>query len=262
MTMTTSVSAATSAAPRDPVLDPAQALDLAAREFDRVAAALSELDEIDWTRPTDCPEWEVRAMACHIVGMAEMTTSPDELSRQFQAAKLVQRVRGGPTVDSLTQIQVEERANWTPAQIVAAAAEMGPRAVQGRSQLAQTIGHLPRTEPAVVNQHEEYWTNAYLLLVILTRDPWMHRMDLAKATGREPTLTPDHDGVLVNDVVHEWAERHQRPYRLRLTGPAGGTWSAGAAGRAETISMDAVDFCRTLSGRGPAGGLMTTHVPF
>jgi len=260
--MTTTAPPATSATPRQPVFDQAQALRLAATEFDRVAAALAELDEIDWTRPTDCSEWDVRAMACHVVGMAEMTTGPEELTRQFQAAKLVQTVRGGPTVDSLTQVQVDERADWTPAQIVAAAATVGPRAVQGRSQLAQAIGHLPRSEPVVVNEVSEVWTNAYLLLVILTRDPWMHRMDLAQATGREPTLSADHDGVIVNDVVHEWASRHQRPYRLELTGPAGGTWFAGPTDQAESISMDAVEFCRTLSGRALGVGLTTTHVPF
>ena len=49
------------------------------------------------------------------------------------------------------------------------------------------------------------------------------------------TLTADHDGVLVADVVTEWAARHGQPCRLRLTGAAGGEWSFGerrAVGRA------------------------------
>ena len=141
--MTATAPPARPATPRQPVFDEARALRLAATEFDRVAAALAELDDADWTRPTDCTEWDVRAMACHVVGMAEMTTGPEELTRQFQAAKLVQTVRGGPTVDSLTQVQVDERADWTPAQIVAAAAAIGPRTVQGRSRLVKAVGHLP-----------------------------------------------------------------------------------------------------------------------
>jgi hypothetical protein len=101
--------------------------------------------------------------------------------------------------------------------------------------------------------------------VILTRDPWMHRLDLARATGRDPVLTADHDGVIVADVVAEWARRHGQPYRLQLTGPAGGSWSSGTGN--EEISMDAADFCRVISGRhGPDGGqpwgLLTTQVPF
>ena len=105
----------------------------------------------------------------------------------------------------------------------------------------------------------------YLTDVILTRDPWMHRLDLARATGQDPVHTADHDGVIVADVVAEWARRHGRPYRLELTGPAGGSWSFGTGG--EEIVMDAADFCRVLSGRpGPDGGqpwgLLTTQVPF
>ena len=52
----------------------------------------------------------------------------------------------------------------------------------------------------------------------------MHRLDIARATGHAPVLTADHDGVIVADVVAEWARRHGRPYRLELTGPAGGVW--------------------------------------
>jgi hypothetical protein len=40
--------------------------------------------------------------------------------------------------------------------------------------------------------------------------------------------------------------------------PAGGTWG----GRGESIIMDAFDFCRTVSGRGPDTGLLSQQVPF
>jgi hypothetical protein len=73
-------------------------------------------------------------------------------------------------------------------------------------------------------------------------------------------LTADHDGALVADVVTEWAGRHGQPCSVRLTGPAGGTWTFGAGG--SEVEMDAVDFCRTLSGRGSASGLLETAVPF
>jgi hypothetical protein len=63
----------------------------------------------------------------------------------------------------------------------------------------------------------------------------------------------------------EWARRHGQPYRLKLTGPAGGRWSSGTGG--QEIAMDAAYFCRVLSGRlAPDGsepwGLFTTQVPF
>ena len=89
----------------------------------------------------------------------------------------------------------------------------------------------------------------------------MHRVDITRATGRELVLTPDHDGMLVADVVAEWAQRHGRPYRLRLTGPAGGSWRGRARGDSDH-ELDAVEFCRVLSGRGQGAGLLAEQVPF
>lgn len=99
----------------------------------------------------------------------------------------------------------------------------------------------------------------YLMDCIYTRDAWMHRIDLARATGRELVVTADHDGRLVADVVREWARAHAQPYRLVLTGPAGGAFGA-AHGR--HLELDAVQFCRAVSGRAPGEGLLATPVPF
>jgi hypothetical protein len=106
----------------------------------------------------------------------------------------------------------------------------------------------------------EAWTFGYLLDVILTRDPFMHRIDIAHVTGASMRATADHEGVVVDDVVREWAERHGSPYTLHLTGPAGGHWHRGEGG--EVISMDAFDFCRVLSGRSPGTGLLSRQLPF
>jgi hypothetical protein len=103
------------------------------------------------------------------------------------------------------------------------------------------------------------WTFGYLVETILTRDPWMH-IDLADATGQPLELTADHDGVLVADVAAEWAARHGEPCALTLTGPAGGSWSFGPHG--PHLELDAIDFCRRVSGRAPAEGLLATQVPF
>ncbi len=100
----------------------------------------------------------------------------------------------------------------------------------------------------------------YLMGRIYTRDSWMHRIDIGRATGREPVLTPVHDGRLVDDVVREWAAAHGAPYSLELTGPAGGRW--GTEGAGEQLVLDAVDFCRSVSGRLPASGLLAQPVPF
>jgi hypothetical protein len=88
----------------------------------------------------------------------------------------------------------------------------------------------------------------------------LHRTDIAAATGRELTLTADHDGVLVDDVVQEWAQRHGMACTLTLTGPLARQYAFGSGG--PSFSVDAVEFCRILSGRGTGDGLLQTRVPF
>jgi hypothetical protein len=107
---------------------------------------------------------------------------------------------------------------------------------------------------------ESDWTRGYLIDVVFTRDLWMHRVDLSRATGHPLQLTPGHDGRIVADVVADWARRHGRPFTLRLDGPAGGSFTAGQEG--PEVRLDAVEFCRILSGRGPTDGLLATPVPF
>ena len=66
--------------------------------------------------------------------------------------------------------------------------------------------------------------------VIYTRDAWLHRVDVARATEQPLELTPDHDGRMVADVVRDWADRHGQPFRLDLDGPAGGSYKRGVGG--------------------------------
>ncbi|SOE00644.1 maleylpyruvate isomerase family mycothiol-dependent enzyme [Blastococcus haudaquaticus] len=240
---------------RTAVLERAPAMGLAAVEYGRFAQLVQDLDAADLSRPTDCPDWDVRAMAGHVLGMAEMVTSLPAFIGQNAAA-----ARAGGGIDALTGLQVRRTAGLSTEELVARLVAVGPRAVRGRRRLSAVLGRLPLPEKQVVGSETELWRFGYLFDVILTRDTWMHRMDVSRATGREPELTADHDAVLVADVVAEWAARHGRPYRLRLTGPAGGTWSAGEGG--DELELDAVEFCRLLSGRGSGAGLLAQQVPF
>jgi hypothetical protein len=99
-----------------------------------------------------------------------------------------------------------------------------------------------------------------LFEVILTRDTWMHRVDICRATGRDMVLTPEHDGRLVEDCVLDWSGKHARPFSLVLAGPAGGRFDVGTGG--PDIEMDAVEFVRALSGRGDREQILGTRVVF
>lgn len=250
MTMTMIGEPRTASLPRD------TAMRLAATEYQRFLDLLRALGPDDWARPTECPGWDVRTMASHVLGVVEMAASLRENNRQLRLA----RRRGGVLIDALTGLQVEERQQMTPAQITGRLTARAGKAARSRRRTPAFIRRRPMPDLQRIGGRDEAWTIGYLIDVILTRDPWMHRADIARATGAKHVLTADHDGVIVADVVAEWSERHGQPYTLHLTGPAGGSWARGEAG--PLIETDAVDFCRLVSGRGHASGLLTTQVPF
>jgi hypothetical protein len=100
----------------------------------------------------------------------------------------------------------------------------------------------------------------YLNDHIFVRDVFIHRVDNSRATGRELTLTAEHDGRFVADVVIDWERAHRRPFTLVLDGPAGGLHQRGSGG--EEHRPDAVEFCRIVSERAGGTGLLTTKVLF
>jgi uncharacterized protein (TIGR03083 family) len=234
---------------------------LATRESALFVDAVRELSPDDWSRPTACPAWDVHALVCHVLGMADFAASVPEQLRQMRAA----RRAGGLFIDALTGLQVDKHIHRTPADLLERLAVTAPRAAAGRRRTPALVRRIPLAGQPVdeTGAQTERWALGYLTDVILTRDTWMHRSDLAAATGRAMTLTPEHDGVIVADVAAEWASRHRQPCVLTLTGPAGGTWRFNGAGDDDARhELDAVEFCRVLSGRGRGTGLLTSRVPF
>jgi uncharacterized protein (TIGR03083 family) len=246
---------------RKPALDRAVAMRLAATEYDRFAAQLRTLTPDDWGRPTACSAWDVRAMVAHVIGMAEMSASPVEAIRQMRAV----RKADGMFIDALTDLQMRKHVHRSSAELVVLTEKVGPKAAKGRRRTPGFIRGRAMAEQPIepTGQITERWAMGYLVDVILTRDTWMHRSDIALAVGRDMVLTADHDGVIVADVAAEWAQRHGQPCSLTLTGPAGGSWTFGNGGTGgPSYELDAVEFCRILSGRGTGEGLLATPVPF
>lgn len=256
---------ADAAPPRRSALDRATAMRLAAAEYQRYGDLLTDLTPSDWSAPTDCPGWDVRTMAAHNLGMARMAASLVETIRQQVKADRRARKTGEQLVDALTAIQIAERTALTPAEIVADYRRTGPRAARGRRRRPGWFRHARLPAAQRVNGADEPWTFGFVIDTILTRDCWMHRVDTSRATGRDPVLTADHDGIIVADVVAEWSSRYRPAGTLVLTGPAGGTWTFPDPG--DTITLDAVEFCRILSGRpstrdADAAVLGGSEVPF
>ena len=240
-----------------------EAMRLQANEMALTLASLRSLDDAAWSAATDCPDWDLRAMYQHVLGACEAGASLHENIHQLRKARAHRKQLGGPLEAALSAVQVRERMNLSPDQIVEQFADIAAKTVRGRQ----------RT-PAFVRKHAkltvdgpvyETWKLGYLIDTIYLRDLWMHRVDMSRAINRPLSLSAEHDGRIVADVVAEWARRHGMRFVLELSGDAGGTFANDPdLPGAEHLSLDAVEFCRTLSGRAPATatGLLAAVVPF
>jgi uncharacterized protein (TIGR03083 family) len=238
-----------------------EAMRLQGAELECTLRMLRGLEPAQWDAPTDCPAWDVRAMYQHVLGACEAGASMRENVHQLRAGYAHRKANGGPLEAALSGVQVRERAELMPAQIVDRLTAVAPRTVRGRRRTPRLVRNHAKLK--IDGPVHETWKLGYLIDTIYLRDTWMHRVDTAQALGLTLELSADHDGRIVEDVVAEWAHRHGRPFVLELTGPAGGTYTQEPdASGADRLSLDAVEFCRTLAGRVPAADLLTTVVPF
>lgn len=229
-------------------------------EYRRLIAVLGGLDAADWDRPTDCEGWVVRDIAGHLCGSMMTVASLRTTIAEQRQVKARTKETGEQEVDAMTAIQIEKTAHMSPTEIVDTMRSLADRAAAGRRRPPKPVAAFVRF-PVEMGPIKEKWALGYLLGPILTRDTWLHRVaDVARAVGRPPELD-DHDRRIVTDVAAEWVRRHGEPVSLVLTGPAGAHYAAGTGGA--ELELDAVEFCRILSGRAePAHPLLETPVPF
>ncbi len=238
-----------------------EAMRLQTQELERTLTLLRSLDQASWAAATDCPAWDIRAMYQHVLGACEAGASMAENIRQLRQARAYRKQHGGPLEAALSAVQVSARAHLSPAQVTRRLETVAPKTVRGRARTPALLRH--HATLTVDGPVCEKWKLGYLIDTIYLRDLWMHRIDAARAAGQAPKLTADHDVRIVADITAEWARRHGQPFELNLTGPAGGSYASNPASpAAERLTLDAVEFCRTLAGRAPAAGLLTTTVPF
>jgi len=236
---------------------------LATAAYDRLLAVLADLAPGDWARPTECTGWSVHDMAAHVLGAARGHASPWEFIRQAIHGRRNRGAFDGNETDAMNAHQIERNVHLPPASLVAELRRVAPRAVRGRRRVPSVLrritvplassGSFAPGTPTSIRLGE-------LLDVTLTRDVWLHRIDIDRAVGRAPDVGTSADRRIVADIVAEWARRHGRPFELRLTGPAGGTFVQ--EGDGPVIERDAVEFCRILSGRAAGDGLLATRVLF
>lgn len=233
---------------------------LAEAAYARFADLAESVTPEQWSLPTDCEEWTVRDLVGHMVGAMRSAASTREFLRQFRVISRRTKATGANQTDVMTAVQIELTASLNEQDLVSECRSLVGPAARGRSKPPAPIRRWVRF-PVTFGSTTESWRLDYLLDVILTRDAWMHSVDLSRAIGRPMALTQELDGQVIAGVAEEWGRRHGQPVTLRLTGPAGGEFSLNGAG-GQTIEIDAVEFARSVSGRQPEGGLLSVDVPF
>jgi len=242
--------------------------ELARAVYAALLTDLTDLTDADWRRPTDCTGWTVRDMVAHLVGAAEGHGSMPVFVSQYAWGLRHRKDHGGSGLDAMNQKQINDQQAMGDAALLARLGELAPRAVTGRSRRARWLGWAPITLDQAGSWYTgmpTHTTMGELCSVVLTRDVWAHRLDLARALGKSPRIDPQVDGPVVADIVADWSARHAQPFTLMLTGEAGGTFRAGGPG--PSLTLDALDFARVMAGRRPDGSiphspLWTTKVLF
>jgi uncharacterized protein (TIGR03083 family) len=226
--------------------------DIAVEADRRFADLLRSLSPAEWSTPTELPGWDVKAIALHVLGEAESYRVREALHQVIAGRKLA---KGRALVDGMNDVQIADRAHLPPGEILTRLDAAAPRFRRFRARMPAPVRAI-----RVSNPPYGWLRLGHLWDVVYTRDRWLHRIDICRAIGRPFEVDADHDGRVVADVVAEWAALHGQPYRLVLDGPAGGVFEGGDGG--EQHHLDAVEFCRTVSGRERGTGLLTTGVVF
>jgi uncharacterized protein (TIGR03083 family) len=214
---------------------------VALAQYEALIAQLEELEPGDWLVVTECDPWTVHDIAAHIAGELVWTRNP--LAYAQLVATWLRHYRGHSFLDGTNEAAVRARRDWTKDQLLDALRRDAPRAVApgwARPLPLAGVANLPR-----------YATFGYLADVVLARDCFVHRHDIARATGRTAGFDPS-DTEVVAQVVADLQRAWRGPEStLRLNGSAGGTWRLGPSETADgpVAEMDAVEFLRHLSGR-------------
>ncbi|GIK57049.1 MAG: maleylpyruvate isomerase family mycothiol-dependent enzyme [Chloroflexi bacterium] len=224
-----------------------EAFDLMQTALDRFIRLIESLPTEEWSKPTACTEWNVRDMVAHQAGGFASGADYREMIHQLTARP---KSRPGQLIeDSINALQLAERADMTPAELIVELRQAGKKASHNWAYGFRLVkwASIPHPIPGKLSMRHLMW-------VIHSRDTWMHRLDICRATGRHFEQTRAHDGRINELVVLDLARTLQkklngRAFTLVLTGVAGGTWQIGQGNSEAVIEMDTLDFNIYASGR-------------
>jgi uncharacterized protein (TIGR03083 family) len=247
-------------ATRIPALSHEEAMRLTAVELERFTSLAESLSQDDWDKPTACSLWTVKDIVAHQASHVSSFTSLGSFISQFSPKTLFPYfAKGMSPLDAWNQAEVDRRRDQSPEAHIAEIRKDTAKSLQGKNNIPAWLRAITLPLPGF----DQPRSMGYLFDIIYTRDMWMHRLDICKATGLKMQLDSLHDARLVALIIYDLAMKsksglHGRSAILDLTGIAGGRYQIGQAEKAEvTIEIDTLSFCILTSGREKAANLMT-----
>ena len=222
---------------------------IAGQVYDDLLSLLLVLEPHEWDLATECAPWTVADITRHLIGAGKGHASLREQMRQFRHGAKHARAFDGSLLDATNDLQVRDHAHLRGAELVREIDSIRSGAVDGRmsrpafirilSVPNDTGGSTPKGTGRRIKL-------GHLFDTILTRDVWLHRIDICRATRRTPSFGA-HDRRIVEDVIAAWAGRLARGFDLTILTPFAGRYVSQGGG--EVLDCDGVELCRVLSGR-------------
>lgn len=247
----------------------AEVVDLAAGSLQMFCDVLSTLETEEWEAPTVCEPWTVVDVARHVLGAVESHLSVVEMVKQQAAGARRRAAFDGNALDACNAFQVERRRHLTGPEVLGRLRTAAQPAAKSRARRARILGRLSvpldQGGSSAAGMPDRLGLGE-LYRVTYTRDTWLHRLDVADALGRHVDLDTPVDRRIVEDVVKDWAERHGRPFEVRLSGSFDARYVRGTGG--PVIEIDPARLCWILSGRAdpdfdaPGADLLRSRVIF
>ena len=235
-------------AERIPYVTADEAFSLMQTSFERFMQVIESLNADDWTKPTACTDWNVHDIVAHQAGGYVSGINYKEMIRVIRL--YTRKVRPGRLPeDTVNEFHVNERADKSPTELITELRQAGPSAIQNWAYQFRLIKPIVTSHPIGGVKSQRYY-----MWIIHSRDTWMHRLDICRATGQRFEQTREHDGRINELVVLDLAQSlkntlGKRALNLVLTGIAGGAWKIGLTEPEATIEMDTLDFNIYASGR-------------
>lgn len=212
-------------------------------EVDALNALLAGLSGDDWDRATASAGWTVRDVVAHLVGQHVESARPWTIPGKLRQAR--RRFPARSALDAHNALQILDYGGRTADELRGLLVRFGPKAVRVRR---RAPGFLRRRGFARFFPEEQLPDPSfgYLFDVLSNRDTWLHRLEIARATGR-PFATGEHDHGIVTQVVRDLAQAWTGPAIILELGT--GRWALGTDDPVAVVRTETLDYLWHLSGR-------------